>query len=111
MGGVKCLLANVQQRNFSAPSGWFLGERQRGTGRGISRPRNRIHGRGPGIWTDFIDHGYAIGHISGCHINPAVSLGLFAGKRFPGAELLPYIIAQVAGGACGSAVLYVIAKR
>jgi aquaporin Z len=53
---------------------------------------------------------YAIGHISGCHLNPAVSIGLFAGQRFPGSELLPYIIAQVAGGACGSAVLYVIAS-
>jgi aquaporin Z len=53
---------------------------------------------------------YAIGHISGCHLNPAVSVGLFAGKRFPGSELLPYILAQVAGGACGAAVLYVIAS-
>ena len=53
---------------------------------------------------------FAIGHISGCHLNPAVSVGLFAGKRFPGSELIPYIIAQVAGGACGSAVLYVIAS-
>lgn len=53
---------------------------------------------------------YAIGHISGCHLNPAVSIGLFAGKRFPGSELLPYIVAQVAGGACGAAVLYVIAS-
>lgn len=53
---------------------------------------------------------FAIGHISGCHLNPAVSIGLFAGKRFPGSELLPYVIAQVAGGACGSAVLYLIAS-
>jgi aquaporin Z len=53
---------------------------------------------------------YTIGHISGCHINPAVSIGLFAGKRFPGSELLPYIAAQVAGGACGAGVLYVIAS-
>jgi aquaporin Z len=53
---------------------------------------------------------FAIGHISGCHINPAVSVGLVAGGRFPSGELLPYVIAQVAGGICGSAVLYVIAR-
>src|SRR5271170_3330843 len=53
---------------------------------------------------------YAIGHISGCHLNPAISVGLFAGKRFPAADLLPYIVAQVAGGICGAAVLYVIAR-
>jgi len=53
---------------------------------------------------------YAIGHISGCHINPAVSIGLLAGKRFPAGELVPYVIAQVAGGICGAAVLYVIAR-
>jgi aquaporin Z len=53
---------------------------------------------------------YAIGHISGCHLNPAVSLGLWAGKRFPGSELLHYIGAQVAGGIVGAAVLYLIAS-
>jgi aquaporin Z len=53
---------------------------------------------------------YAIGHISGCHLNPAVSLGLWAGKRFPGSELLHYIGAQVAGGIAAGAVLYVIAS-
>jgi aquaporin Z len=53
---------------------------------------------------------FAIGHISGCHLNPAVSVGLVAGKRFPAAELLPYVIAQVVGGICGAAVLYVIAS-
>lgn len=52
---------------------------------------------------------YAIGHISGCHLNPAVSLGLWSSGRFPAAELGPYIIAQVAGGLAGAAVLYVIA--
>ncbi len=53
---------------------------------------------------------YTIGHISGCHINPAVSIGLFAGGRFPASELVPYIVAQVLGGVCGSGVLYVIAS-
>ncbi|QLE84551.1 aquaporin Z [Shewanella sp. Scap07] len=53
---------------------------------------------------------YAIGHISGCHLNPAVSIGLWAGGRFPANELLPYIIAQVAGGITGAAILFVIAS-
>jgi aquaporin Z len=52
---------------------------------------------------------YAIGHISGCHLNPAVSLGLFAGRRFRGADLLPYIVAQIAGGCAGGGMLYAIA--
>lgn len=53
---------------------------------------------------------YAIGHISGCHLNPAVSVGLWVGGRFSAAELLPYIFVQVVGGIAGSAVLYVIAS-
>src|SRR5271165_3099996 len=53
---------------------------------------------------------YAIGHISGCHLNPAVSVGLVVGKRFPVSELLPYVIAQVVGGVAGAGVLYVIAS-
>jgi aquaporin Z len=53
---------------------------------------------------------YAIGHISGCHLNPAVSLGLFVGGRFKGAELPGYVIAQVLGGVAGAAVLYLIAS-
>jgi aquaporin Z len=53
---------------------------------------------------------FAIGTISGCHINPAVTVGLWAGKRFPGREVLPYIIAQVIGGILASTVLYVIAS-
>jgi aquaporin Z len=52
---------------------------------------------------------YAIGHVSGCHLNPAVSFGLVAGKRFPGAELFPYIVAQVGGAIAASGVLFVIA--
>src|SRR5438270_3739837 len=53
---------------------------------------------------------YAIGHISGCHLNPAVSIGLFVGKRFPASDLIPYILAQTVGGVLGAAVLYVIAS-
>lgn len=53
---------------------------------------------------------YAIGHISGCHLNPAVTLGLWTGKRFPGRELLPYWVAQVMGAILAAAVLYVIAS-
>ena len=53
---------------------------------------------------------YCLGHISGCHINPAVSAGLVIGGRFPAAELLPYVIAQVCGGCAAAGVLYVIAS-
>ncbi|HEY9161187.1 MAG TPA: aquaporin Z [Desulfomonilia bacterium] len=53
---------------------------------------------------------YAIGHISGCHLNPAVSIGLWAGGRFDKKELLPYIIAQVLGGIAGAGILFLIAS-
>jgi aquaporin Z len=53
---------------------------------------------------------YAIGHISGCHLNPAVSFGLWAGKRFPASELLPYIVAQVLGAIAAAGTLYLIAS-
>jgi aquaporin Z len=52
---------------------------------------------------------YAIGHISGCHLNPAVSVGLWAGGRFPANQLLPYIVAQVFGAIVAGGVLYLIA--
>jgi aquaporin Z len=53
---------------------------------------------------------YAIGHISGCHLNPAVSIGLLVGKRFPASDLLPYIVAQVVGAIAAGGVLFVIAS-
>jgi aquaporin Z len=53
---------------------------------------------------------YAIGHVSGCHLNPAVSIGLVVARRFPAADLGPYIAAQLAGGLAGAAVLYMIAS-
>ncbi len=53
---------------------------------------------------------FAIGHISGCHLNPAVSVGLTVAKRFPLSDLLPYIVSQVIGGILGAGVLYVIAS-
>jgi len=53
---------------------------------------------------------YAIGHVSGCHLNPAVSVGLVVGKRFPAADLWAYVVAQVAGAIAAAAVLYVIAS-
>ena len=52
---------------------------------------------------------FAIGHISGCHLNPAVTVGLFVGGRFPAAQVLPYIVVQVIGAILGAAVLYLIA--
>jgi aquaporin Z len=53
---------------------------------------------------------YAIGHISGCHLNPAVTVGLAAGRRFPWREVIPYVVAQVAGAVIAAAALYVIAS-
>jgi aquaporin Z len=53
---------------------------------------------------------FAIGHVSGCHLNPAVSVGLCAGGRFPARDLVPYIIAQVLGGIAGAGILYLIAS-
>jgi aquaporin Z len=53
---------------------------------------------------------YAIGHVSGCHLNPAVSVGLVVGGRFPASDLLPYVVAQLAGAALGAGVLFLVAS-
>jgi len=53
---------------------------------------------------------YAIGHVSGCHLNPAISFGLFVGGRFPARDLAPYVVAQVLGAVAGAGILYAIAS-
>jgi aquaporin Z len=53
---------------------------------------------------------YAVGHISGGHFNPAVTMGLFAGGRFPAKDVIPYVVAQVIGGIAAAAVLYLVAS-
>jgi len=69
-----------------------------------------LHGVALAFGLTVLTMAFAIGHISGCHLNPAVSIGLWVGKRFPASELLPYIVAQVLGGIAGAGVLYVIAS-
>jgi aquaporin Z len=68
-----------------------------------------LHGVALAFGLTVLTMAYAIGHISGCHLNPAVSVGLAAARRFPMSELPAYVAAQVAGGIAGAAVLYVIA--
>jgi aquaporin Z len=69
-----------------------------------------LHGVSLAFGLTVLTMAFAIGHISGCHLNPAVSIGLWAGGRFPAGQLAPYIIAQVLGGIAAGAVLYVIAS-
>jgi len=69
-----------------------------------------LHGVSLAFGLTVLTMAYAIGHISGCHLNPAVSVGLWAGGRFPANKLMPYIVAQVLGAIAGAAVLYVIAS-
>jgi len=68
-----------------------------------------LHGVSLAFGLTVLTMAYAIGHISGCHLNPAVSVGLWASGRFPASKLVPYIVAQVLGAAIAAAVLYVIA--
>jgi aquaporin Z len=69
-----------------------------------------LHGVSLAFGLTVLTMAYAIGHISGCHLNPAVSIGLWAGGRFPANKLVPYIVAQVLGAAVAGGVLYVIAS-
>ncbi len=69
-----------------------------------------LHGVSLAFGLTVLTMAFAIGHISGCHLNPAVSIGLWAGGRFPASGLVPYIVAQVLGGLAAGAVLYVIAS-
>ncbi len=69
-----------------------------------------LHGVSLAFGLTVLTMAFAIGHISGCHLNPAVSIGLWAGGRFPTNQLLPYIVAQVLGGVVAGGVLYLIAS-
>ncbi|MFZ6870684.1 aquaporin Z [Undibacterium sp. Di27W] len=69
-----------------------------------------LHGVSLAFGLTVLTMAFAIGHISGCHLNPAVSIGLWAGGRFPANKLLPYIVAQVLGGIVAGGVLYLIAS-
>ncbi len=69
-----------------------------------------LHGVSLAFGLTVLTMAYAIGHISGCHLNPAVSIGLWAGGRFPASSLAPYIAAQVLGGIVAGGVLYLIAS-
>jgi aquaporin Z len=69
-----------------------------------------LHGVSLAFGLTVLTMAYAIGHVSGCHLNPAVTVGLVTAKRFPVSDLLPYVIAQVAGGVAGAGVLYLIAS-
>jgi aquaporin Z len=69
-----------------------------------------LHGVALAFGLTVLTMAFAIGHISGCHLNPAVSIGLWAGGRFPAAQLVPYIVAQVLGAIVAGGVLYLIAS-
>lgn len=69
-----------------------------------------LHGVSLAFGLTVLTMAFAIGHISGCHLNPAVSVGLWIGGRFPATKLAPYIVAQVLGAVAAGAVLYVIAS-
>ncbi len=69
-----------------------------------------LHGVSLAFGLTVLTMAYAIGHISGCHLNPAVTIGLWAGGRFPKNEILPYIVAQVVGAVAAGGVLYLIAS-
>ncbi|GAB7563791.1 aquaporin Z [Methylobacillus methanolivorans] len=69
-----------------------------------------LHGVSLAFGLTVLTMAFAIGHISGCHLNPAVSIGLWAGGRFAGSQLLPYIAAQVLGAIAAGGVLYLIAS-
>ena len=69
-----------------------------------------LHGVSLAFGLTVLTMAFAIGHISGCHLNPAVSIGLWAGGRFPAHQLLPYIVAQVLGAIVAGGVLYLIAS-
>jgi aquaporin Z len=76
----------------------------------ISKSWHRLLGVALAFGLTVLTMAFAIGHIAGCHLNPAVSVGLVVGKRFPVSDLWAYVVAQVAGGIVAAAVLFVIAS-
>jgi aquaporin Z len=69
-----------------------------------------LHGVSLAFGLTLLTMAYAIGHISGCHLNPAVSVGLCVGRRFPASKLIPYIVAQLIGAVIAAGILYLIAS-
>ena len=93
-------------QNVLVGPGWM---RQCGIGHNISQRRHRATCVALAFGLTVLTMAFALGHVSGCHLNPAVSVGFWAGGRFPAKELLPYIVSQVLGGIVAGGVLYIIA--
>ena len=97
-------------RNFLGHFGWFWGAAAAQYWRRLSQVGIGLLGVALAFGLTVLTMAFAIGHISGCHLNPAVSVGLWAGGRFPASQLLPYIISQVLGALAAGGVLYLIAS-
>jgi len=93
-----------------APSGWFSGCGSAVLAAAFPNVGIGLTGVALAFGLTVVTMAYAIGHVSGCHLNPAVSIGLWAGGRFEASRLVPYIVAQVLGAIVAGGVLYLIAS-